>query len=112
MNQRLAVMWWILGFSLCTGCFQVPAEPAPPPTSISSFGPLGSFTMTSGANCAGHATLVGGIATVNDSCFTGADNVVLCTDTTTPAAVKCVAASGSLNLAGASGDTIAYARIR
>jgi len=97
---------------IAAGCLQVQPQPMPPPTTFSSWSPLGGFTMSSGANCAGHATLGGTPAVINDSCFTSSDNVVLCTDSTTAAAVGCMPAAGSLTITGAAGDTIAYARVR
>ncbi|MGH7985031.1 MAG: hypothetical protein ACREQX_01935 [Candidatus Binataceae bacterium] len=101
---------------LCTlsaaGCLQVQPQPAAPPTSVSSSGPFGNFTFTSGAACSGHTTLANGNASVDDPCFTGSDNVVMCTDTTSPSAVQCAPSDGHLSVSGTAGDTIAYARIR
>jgi len=73
---------------------------------------MGGFSMSSGSNCAGQATLTGGAATVQNACFSGADNVVLCTDTTAVSAVRCTPALGTLAIAGSSSDVVAYARIR
>src|SRR5205807_10657185 len=70
----------IVATCFTAGCLQIPVEPAPPPTTMSSWGPFGGFTMSSGANCAGHATLTNGLATIQDPCFTEGTNVVLCTD--------------------------------
>jgi hypothetical protein len=95
-----------------TGCVQVPAAPPVPPTTMTSWGPMGGFTMSSGATCAGRATLNGGSATVSDPCFTGTDNIVMCTDITAPNAIRCTPSSGSLSIAGAPDDTISYARVR
>jgi hypothetical protein len=36
----------------------------------------------------------------------------MCTDTTSASGVRCTPAAGSLSIAGAAGDTIAYARVR
>jgi hypothetical protein len=94
------------------GCLQVAPQPPVPPTTMSSWGPLGGFSMSSGAPCAGKTSLIDGAATVNDACFTGADNIVMCTDTTAANAVKCTPGYGSLAISGGVGDTIAYARIR
>lgn len=94
------------------GCLQVQPQPLPPPTTFSSWSPLGGFSMSSGANCAGHATLARTSAVISDNCFTGVDNIVLCTDTTAAAAVGCMPAAGTLTITGAPGDTIAYARVR
>jgi hypothetical protein len=68
--------------------------------------------MSSGATCAGHATLNGGIASVSDPCFTSSENIVMCTDTTAANAVKCAPSNGYLGISGFAGDTIAYARVR
>jgi hypothetical protein len=73
---------------------------------------MGGFTLSSGGNCAGQATLSGGAATIRDACFSGADNVVLCTDTSAVSAVRCTPAAGELDIAGSAGDVVAYARIR
>jgi hypothetical protein len=62
--------------------------------------------------CAGRVRLAQGAATVNDACFTGDTNVVLCTDTSSANAVKCAAANGKLALAGNGSDLINYARVR
>jgi hypothetical protein len=62
--------------------------------------------------CAGRVKLKEGAATVNDSCFTGDTNVVLCTDSTAANAVECAAANGKLTLAGTGSDLINYARVR
>jgi hypothetical protein len=99
---------------LClTACVQVPPLPATPPTTMSSWGPMGGFTMSSGANCAGHATLdSGGMSTIQDTCFGSGNDIVLCTDTTSAKAVRCLPGAGTLSVSGAAGDTIAYARVR
>ena len=94
------------------GCLQVPPQPPLPPTTMSSWGPAGGFTLSSGAACAGHATLSAGHTSVTDPCFTGVDNVVMCTDTSTANAVQCSPNSGYLAIAGAGSDTISYARVR
>ena len=62
--------------------------------------------------CAGRVHLEQGAATVNDSCFTGDTNIVLCTDATAANAVECAAANGKLVLAGTGSDQINYARVR
>lgn len=97
---------------MASGCLQVAPQPPVPPTTMSSWGPLGTFSMTSGAPCAGKATLSDGTASVSDACFTGADNIVMCTDTTAANPLRCTPASGSLSISGGVGDTVAYARIR
>ena len=62
--------------------------------------------------CAGRVQLSQGNATVNDSCFTGDTNVVLCTDASSANAVQCAASNGKLALAGNGSDLINYARVR
>jgi len=62
--------------------------------------------------CAGRVRLSQGAATVNDTCFTGDTNVVLCTDASSANAVQCAAANGKLELAGSGSDLINYARVR
>ena len=62
--------------------------------------------------CAGHIKLDSGSATVNDSCFTGDTNVVLCTDATSANPVQCAASNGKLVVAGTATDLINYARVR
>jgi hypothetical protein len=97
---------------MAAGCLQVASQPPVPPTTMSSWGPLGGFAMTSGAPCSGKATLSDGTASVSDACFTGADNIVMCTDTTAANPVRCTPAYGSLSISGGVGDTVSYARIR
>jgi hypothetical protein len=101
---------FVLG--IAAGCLQVQPPPTPPPTTISSWSPLGGFTMSSGANCAGRATLGDSPTVVSDGCFTSTDNIVLCTNTTSSSGVRCTPQAGSLTIAGAAGDTISYARVR
>jgi hypothetical protein len=62
--------------------------------------------------CAGRVQLAQGNATVNDACFTGDTNVVLCTDASSASAVQCAAGNGKLALAGNGSDLINYARVR
>jgi len=93
-----------------SGCLQV--QPSTPPTTMTSWGPLGGFAVSSGTTCSGHQLLNGRTAAVTDQCFTGTADIVLCTDTTAPDPVMCSPASGYLTIAGTPGDTIAYARIR
>ena len=100
-------------FSLTiTACLQVQPQPPVPPTTMSSWGPMGGFSMSSGAACAGQATLSGPSTVVNDACFVGAGDIVMCTDTTAPNAVACTPGAGILTISGASGDTISYAKVR
>lgn len=112
MRLNLILFITFLTVSLFTaGCLQVQPQPTPPAT-ISSWSPLGGFTVSSGANCGGHVTLTTTTATVNDVCFTGASDVVLCTDTTSVAPVKCTSGYGILTVTGTSGDVISYARVK
>ena len=62
--------------------------------------------------CAGRVRLAQGAATVNDTCFTGDTNVVLCTDASSASAIQCTAGNGKLALAGTASDLINYARVR
>src|ERR1700719_2920249 len=74
---------------------------------------FGSVDVRQTANlCAGHVQLAQGAATVNDACFTGDTNVVLCTDASSANAVQCAATNGKLVLAGNGSDQINYARVR
>jgi predicted small lipoprotein YifL len=62
--------------------------------------------------CAGRIKLDRGAALVNDGCFTGDTNVVVCTDASAPNAVMCSARKGALAIAGSGSDEISYARVR
>ena len=74
---------------------------------------FGSVDVRQTANlCAGHVQLAQGAATVNDACFTGDTNVVLCTDASSANAVQCTASNGKLLVAGNGSDQINYARVR
>jgi hypothetical protein len=111
--MRLGFAMLALIGATTAGCLQVLPQPPLPPTTMSSWGPNGGFTLSSGAStCAGHATLSAGHTSVNDPCFTCVDNVVMCTDTSTAHAVRYSASSGYLAISGAGSDTISYARIR
>jgi hypothetical protein len=94
------------------GCFQLPQQPPLPPTTMSSWGPAGGFTMSSGSTCSGHATLTAGQTSVTNPCFTGLDNVVLCTDNSTASAVQCSPGSGYLAISGSGSDMISYSRVK
>jgi len=96
---------------LAPGCFTYSA-PAPPPTSMTAWSPTGSFSFSSGGNCAGQISLVGGLATVTDQCFTSSYNVVVCSDNTMANPVRCTPAIGSLTLSGTGSDSISYARLK
>jgi len=110
--SRLMIGGLVVAGLTTTGCLQVASQPPVPPTTMSSWGPMGGFSMSSGAPCTGRATLSDGTASVSDTCFTGADNVVMCTDTTAANPVRCTPADGSLSISGGVGDAISYARIR
>src|SRR6266404_4897 len=106
-----------------SGCGHPPPHSGPPPMHA---GPGSGSSQVVAANsffgdvkviatpdlCAGRVRLAQGAATVNDSCFTGDTNVVLCTDSTAANAVECAAANGKLALAGTGSDLINYARVR
>jgi hypothetical protein len=62
--------------------------------------------------CAGRVQLVQGAATINDNCFTGDTNIVLCSDASSASAVQCAASNGKLALTGTGTDLINYARVR
>jgi hypothetical protein len=109
--RKIILILALIGLT-AAGCLQLQPQPPVPPTTMSSWGPLGGFTMSSGAACAGHATLNDGHSSVDDPCFTGSDNIVMCTDTTAANAVECAPGNGNLTISGAPGDTISYARIR
>ena len=102
---------------LGSGCGRGP-HPGPPGapvdahdiTANSVFGSVDVKQM--GDVCAGRVQLAQGNATVNDNCFTGDTNVVLCSDASSANAVQCAAANGKLALAGTGSDLINYARVR
>jgi hypothetical protein len=80
---------------------------------VSANSVFGSVDIKETTNlCAGRVQLSQGNATVNDTCFTGDTNVVLCSDASSANAVQCAAANGKLTLAGNGGDLINYARVR
>jgi hypothetical protein len=110
--SRLTIGGLAVAGLMASGCLQVAPQPPVPPTTMSSWGPMGGFSMSSGAPCAGKATLSDGTASVSDTCFTGADNIVMCTDATAANPVRCTPANGSLSISGGIGDTVSYARIR
>ncbi|HKM99752.1 MAG TPA: hypothetical protein VJX23_04505 [Candidatus Binataceae bacterium] len=109
--RRIVAMLALIAATMA-GCLQVQPQPPLPATTVSSWGPNGGFTLSSGSTCAGHATLNAGRASVSDPCFTGTDNVVICTDTTAANAVQCSPGSGYLTISGAGGDMISYARMK
>jgi hypothetical protein len=109
---RLMIAGLAVAGLMASGCLQVAPQPPVPPTTMNSWGPMGGFSMSSGAPCTGKATLSDGTASVSDACFTGADNIVMCTDTTAANPVRCTPTYGSLSISGGVGDTVSYARIR
>ena len=109
--MRILKILIALSALLAAGCFTYSA-PAPPPMTMTAWSPGGSFTLSSGGNCAGQASLVGGFATVSDPCFTSSYNVVVCSDNTLPNPVKCTPTSGSLSLSGTGNDSVSYARLK
>ena len=111
MKMRTLIILIALSGLPAAGCFTYSA-PAPPPTTMSAWSPAGSFSLSSGGNCAGQISLVGGFATVTDACFTSAYNVVVCSDNTLPNPVRCTPTSGSLSLSGTGSDSISYARLK
>ncbi len=110
--MRIAVILLALGGLMAAGCLTLPSPPPPAPATMTAWGPGGGFVMNYGANCAGKVSLTNGSATVNDPCFTGDDNVVLCSDNSGANAVRCTVAPGSLQLSGSGNDVIAYARVK
>ncbi len=110
---------------LSSGCGRGP-RPEPPPGAPGEHGAaskeshdvfansvFGSVDVKETANmCAGRVQLAQGNATVNDACFTGDTNVVLCSDASSASAVQCAATNGKLVLAGNGSDQINYARVR
>ncbi len=118
----------IVALALCaliaaSGCTRYPGPPPPHPGQpggdsresrdivANSF--FGGINIKQTADlCAGRVRLAQGAATVNDTCFTGDTNVVLCTDASSANAVQCAAANGKLALAGNGSDLINYARVR
>jgi len=110
--MRAIVLILALSGLTTAGCLEVAPQPPLPATTMSSWGPAGSFTMSTGSTCAGHETLNLGRASVYNPCFTGSDNVVICTDTTAPNGVQCSPESGYLMISGAGADTISYARVK
>ena len=109
--RKIVRMLALIGVAMA-GCLEVQPQPPLPPTTMSSWGPTGGFTMSSGSTCAGHATLNGGRASISDPCFTGIDNVVMCTDTTAANPVQCSPGFGYLTISGTGADMISYARMK
>jgi hypothetical protein len=102
-----------------SGCGHPPPHPEPTSSTRGSSQNIAATSLFGDArvtamsdSCAGRVQLAQGAATVNDSCFTGDTNIVLCTDATAANAVECAAANGKLALAGTGSDLINYARVR
>lgn len=105
------------------GCSRPPGPP-PPHHGGSAAGPdlshqVNANSVFGGVNvtamdlqCAGHVRLEQGAASVNDTCFTGDTNIVLCSDASSASAVQCTPSNGKLALAGSGSDLINYARVR
>ena len=111
--MRVPVLLLALGGLTAAACFTVQPPPPPAPATMSVWSPTGGFTMNYGSTgCAGQITLLNGFATVNDPCFTGNNNVVICSDSTAPNPVKCAAVAGALLVQGTGGDEISYARAK
>lgn len=79
-------------------------------TANSMFGSVDIHQMA--VQCAGRVKLTQGSAAVNDNCFSGETNVVLCTDATAANPVRCSPTAAKLTIAGTSDDVISYARVR
>ena len=109
--RAIVAMLALIGLTTA-GCFQVQPQPPLPATTMTSWGPAGGFTMSSGSTCSGHATLTAGHTSVSDPCFTGIDNVVICTDNSTPSAVQCSPGTGYLVISGSGSDMISYSRVK
>ncbi|MFZ0676323.1 hypothetical protein [Candidatus Binatus sp.] len=108
--RMIVAMLALIGMTT-TGCFQVQPQTLPS-TTMSSWGPAGGFTMSSGSTCAGHATLTAGHTSVSDPCFTGIDDVVVCTDNSTVSPVQCSPGTGYLVISGSGSDMISYSRVK
>jgi hypothetical protein len=123
--MRFAIVAFALGALVAgAGCgprphpesSQRPGEPGVPPHEFhqinanSFFGSVDVKEMV--GLCSGRVQLAQGAATINDTCFTGDTNVVLCTDSSSPNPVQCAASNGKLILAGTGSDLINYARVR
>ena len=64
-----------------------------------------------GSRCKGRATLQNGAAIVNDDCFTGDTDIVLCTNVSSTAGVKGTPEKGVLRIEGSGSDRVAFALI-
>jgi hypothetical protein len=109
--MRISIILLAMIGLMAPGCFTYSA-PTPPPTTMTAWSPGGSFSLSSGGNCAGQVSLVGGFTTVTDACFTSSYNVVVCSDNTMANPVRCTPAIGSLSLSGTGSDSISYARLK
>ena len=62
--------------------------------------------------CAGKVRLSQGSAIVNDRCFTGDTNIVICSDIASVNPVRCQPGKGALIIEGHANDDIAFARVK
>jgi len=122
--QRMVVILTALvafGTIAASGC----GSPAPPAPRHDAGGPVadsrnivaqsvfGAAHVEANLNqCAGRIELHQGAATVNDACFTGDTDVVVCTDASAPNPVMCAAHRGALTVAGTGTDTVSFARVQ
>jgi len=92
---------------------ELPVEPAQSSEkSIHAWGVLGGGNVhVEGSRCKGRATLQNGAAIVNDDCFPGDTNIVVCTNVSSTAGVKCTPEKGALRIEGSGSDTVAFALI-
>ena len=126
MDYKRMVVWIvaivilgpILLGPLATGCMRHQERPAPigtvngPAVNVTSSFGGGNNVVITPILCTGKVLLAQGSATVNDSCFTGDTNIVICSDVTSVSAARCQPGKGALRVEGNGSDTIAYARVR
>jgi len=122
MNNRLAIVTALIaiGAIAAFGCGGPPplaskadgSSPSNSSRTITAFTLFGSAHVDANPNqCAGRVELHQGAATVNDVCFTGDTDVVVCTDASAPNPVMCTPHRGSLTVAGTGTDTVSFARV-
>lgn len=104
----------ILPLIIAVGLAAASCQPTSPTSiRVNGNGSDGEVTISAGGQyCAGRTALSAGAAEIENSCFTGEDNIVLCTDVTTANGVRCTPRSGALSIGGTGNDVIAYARMR
>jgi len=119
MSRRIAL--WIVLAALCAGCQSpgVGVNKPPSPGSSQSNSVTQAWTVFGAAvvtqlaaPCAGRVSLKQGAAIVEDSCFTGDTNIVLCTETSAANPVRCKPGKGVLTIEGTGSDEIDYARVK